>query len=279
MAAIDIDSIRSASRCPSLVVEVLDEAGSTNRLLMEAPFGAAPALPRLLAVARQTAGRGRQGRGWVMEPGRSAAFSVAVERPARGARPAVGLSIAAGVATAEALAPLAADIGLKWPNDLQRAGRKFGGILVESRRSAGGRETLERYVIGIGLNLLAPRDAGGAIGQPVTGLFDGERLPVPVERIIGEVGAAVAEAAGRFFREGLSPFAGGWQRFDALRGRQVVALVEGRVSASGVAIGIDAEGALVIETEAGPVAVRSGEVSVRAVAAPLPLAGSSLAGS
>ena len=173
MAAIDIDIIRAAAGCADLAIEAVDETVSTNRVLMDAAFGAAPAGPRLFAAARQTAGRGRRGRDWLMEPGRSAAFSIAVERAAVPGLAAVGLPIAVGVAVAQALAPMASDIRLKWPNDLQRSGRKFGGILVESRRgpaSAGG--ALERFVVGIGLNLLPPRDASARIAQPVTGLFD-----------------------------------------------------------------------------------------------------------
>lgn len=279
MPAIDIDSIRAAMGgigATGVQVEALAETGSTNRVLMDAPFGADPAPPRLLAAARQTAGRGRQGRGWVMEPGRSAAFSLALERRANGGRPAVGLSIAAGVAVAAALAGLLDEttsdrgldrgIGLKWPNDLQRAGRKIGGILVESRRAPVGGAQLERYVVGIGLNLLAPRDEGGAIGQPAGGLFDGESLPVSVERVIGRVAAEVIEAAALFFREGLAPFADDWHRFDALRGRQVAALVDGRAEATGIARGIDADGALLLDTAAGLKSVRAGEVSVRPVA-------------
>lgn len=292
MPAIDIDSIRAAAAragITNLLVEAVAETGSTNRVLMDAPFGEGPAPARLLATARQTAGRGRQGRGWVMEPGRSAAFSIAIERLSNGGKPAVGLSIAAGVAVAGALAGLldhggaggaanaAAEglqdgIGLKWPNDLQRAGRKVGGILVESRRAPAGGAQLERYVVGIGLNLIAPRDERGAIGQPVTGLFDGESLPVPAEHIVGQVAAAVVDAAGLFFREGLAPFADGWHRFDALRGRQVLAFTDGRTEAAGIARGIDADGALLLDTAAGLRAVRSGEVSVRAVAERQPLA-------
>ena len=285
MPAIDIDSIRAAvtrAGVTGLRVETVAETGSTNRVLMEAPFGDGPASPRLLAAARQTAGRGRQGRGWVMEPGRSAAFSIAVERLANRGRPAIGLSIAAGVAVAGALAEMCEalasgrgldrGIALKWPNDLQRAGSKIGGILVESRRAPVGGAQGERYVVGIGLNLLAPRDEAGAIGQPAAGLFDGDALPVPAEEVVGRVAAAVVDAAGLFFREGLTAFADGWHRFDALRGRQVAALVDGRSESVGIARGIDADGALLLDTAAGLKAVRAGEVSVRAVADRQPLA-------
>lgn len=272
MPAIDIHAIREAAGATGLAIEVADEAGSTNRVLMDAPFGQAPSPARLLAVARQTAGRGRQGRGWVMEPGRSAAFSVAVERCEDPAGPAVGLSIAVGVAAAEALADFADGVGIKWPNDLQRAGHKLGGVLVESRRGPAAGPPLERYVVGIGLNLLTPRDGRCVIGQPVAGLFDGETCPLPAERVIGRVAAAVAEAAGVFFREGLAPFADGWHRLDRLRGRQVVVLSGGRVEMAGLARGIDDQGALLLDTGRGLATVRHGEVSVRAVPDGRPLA-------
>jgi BirA family biotin operon repressor/biotin-[acetyl-CoA-carboxylase] ligase len=66
-----------------------------------------------------------------------------------------GLSLAVGVAVRRALAGLGAgDIGLKWPNDLLRDGRKLGGILVEV---AGDPEGRCRAVIGIGINVAMPR--------------------------------------------------------------------------------------------------------------------------
>jgi BirA family biotin operon repressor/biotin-[acetyl-CoA-carboxylase] ligase len=261
MAAIDIDSIRAAAG-EGLRIEVVDAIASTNRSLMDRPFDALPAPPSLLAAERQTDGRGRHGRSWLMEPGRSAAFSIAIERSLAGAGPAAGLPIAVGVALARVLEPLAGPLGLKWPNDLQRNARKLGGILVESRRSlpAG---ALERYVIGIGLNLLAPAGNAVAIAQPVGGLFEGERLPLPAGRIVGLVARAVIDAVGQFFVDGLEAFADDWHRLDVLRGREVALLAGNRIDATGVVVGLDDEGALLLSTASGLKAVRSGEVSVR----------------
>ncbi|MFA7667118.1 MAG: biotin--[acetyl-CoA-carboxylase] ligase [Burkholderiaceae bacterium] len=261
MAAIDIDSIRTAAG-EGLRVTLVDRIESTNRTLMTAPFESLPAPPHLLVAQCQTAGRGRQGRNWLMEPGRSAAFSVAVERLAAGARPMTGLSIAIGVALAEVLATLAGPVELKWPNDLQRAGRKLGGILIESRRSVGA-ASIERCVIGVGLNLLAPQATGDLIGQPAAGLFDGDRLAVPAGEIVGRAARAVLAATEGFVAAGLAPFADTWRRLDALQGREIEVLAGGRVEARGVAQGIDGEGALLIDTPAGRLPVRWGEVSVR----------------
>lgn len=264
MAAIDIDSIRAAAG-EGLHIEVVDRIGSTNRALMDTVFGESAAPPRLLVAESQSEGRGRQGRSWLMQPGRSAAFSVAIERPADGTRPPVGLPIAAGVALAGVLEPLAGPLGLKWPNDLQRDGRKLGGILVESRRGLP-TGTLERIVIGIGLNLLAPDDTAGTIGQPHGGLFEGSGLPVSPGRLIGLAARAVVDATTRFFATGLESFADDWHRFDVLRGREVVVLAGGRIETTGVVVGLDDEGALLLAGASGLHAVRAGEVTVRALA-------------
>lgn len=288
MAAIDIDEIRREASRGSLLsrefllVETVERTGSTNRDLIDAVFGSLPFAARLLAAEHQSSGRGRRGRHWLMEPGRSAAFSIAIERFALSARPAVGLSIAVGVAIAGALATLAPDVRLKWPNDLQRAGRKFGGILVESRRGpvaptdqagsltscpAPGALSIERFVIGVGLNLLAPRDPQDRIGQPATGLFENEASSVRGELVIGRVAAAVVEAVALFLEKGLLPFRDDWDRLDALRGEQVESLQDGRIDAVGIARGIDGSGALRLETATGMQTVTSGDVSVRAVQA------------
>jgi BirA family biotin operon repressor/biotin-[acetyl-CoA-carboxylase] ligase len=124
---------------------------------------------------------------------------------------------------------------------------------------------IERFVIGIGLNLLAPRDPEDRIGQPATGLFESAASPVSGELVIGRVAAAVVQAVALFLEKGLLPFRDGWDRFDALRGEQVALLEEGRIQALGIARGIDGSGALRLETATGMQAVTSGDVSVRAV--------------
>ena len=279
MAAIDIHRIREAAAGHDIAIETVDETGSTNRVLMESPFGQMPAGPRLLATARQTAGRGRRGRGWVMEPGRSVAFSLAIERAiAATAPPPSGLPIAVGVAVAQALAEYAPGLRLKWPNDLLRDGRKLAGILVETRRGTGAASPIERLVIGIGINLSTPRDPDAAIGQPAAGLFDsaGDSVPESAspqapapEAVIGLVGAAVSAAVRRLFAEGLAPFVAAWQQFDALDGQPVVLLDQfGAAVQQGIARGIDESGALLLETADGICAVSSGEVSLRALRSP-----------
>lgn len=268
MTMLDTELIRAHAACGDLRVEAVDETGSTNRVLMDAPFGDAPARPRLLAARRQTAGRGRRGRAWLSPAGRSAAFSIAFERAVRREPPPAALSLAVGAAAASTLSRWAPDLRLKWPNDLLRPGGKCGGILVECRRSiaAAGCEPIERIVVGIGLNLIAPPDEA-AIGQRACGLFDGASLPArTTETVIGALAAAIVPAVGRFLADGLGPFVETWRSFDAFEGEPVAVLEGERVLASGRALGIDDRGGLRVQTADGLRVLSSGDVSLRRLA-------------
>ena len=240
-------------------LEVFDEIDSTNTWLLSRAFGREAARPRLAVAARQTAGRGRRGRSWIAQPGRSACLSLAFESPSA---PAPGLALAIGCAVAEALSALTDGISLKWPNDLLRRGLKCGGILIESgpgRLPAG---PVCRVVAGIGLNLLAPSD-NAMIERPAGGLFDEERDRPSAEAVIATAAQACAQAYAQHCEQGLAPFLSKWARFDAWRGRPVEVSDAGRVLVRGISLGITAEGALRLDTQAGEQVIVSGDLSLR----------------
>ncbi len=246
-------------------------------------FARQRAAPCLLIAERQTAGRGRQGRRWHAEPGASLTFSLAL---ALDAVDWSGLSLAVGVALAEALDPVpdagGYRLGLKWPNDLwlidpargARAtkrgspdgstaiGRKLGGVLIETVASATGGPRLA--VIGVGLNIAAL--AGVAAEGLSSGLAALTELDPQIDAptALARLAAPVAEALRRFERDGFAAFAERYERRDLLRGRPVVTTSAG--VAGGIARGIAVDGALRVETADGCiVALTSGEVSVRPV--------------
>ena len=218
--------------------------------------------PAVLIAARQSAGRGRRGRRWITDEPAGLAISISVERAVcSGAPRLIGLSTAIGVALAQALSPEAHAVELKWPNDLYRAGKKFAGVLVESRRSG---ET-ERVVVGVGLNWALDARVAQAIDQAIgqTGLFDAMPALAERERIAGRIAAAVIAAVSDFFARGMGDTARTWARFDRLAGREVVVSEDGVESLRGIADGIDADGALRVIIAGRTVAVAVGDVSVR----------------
>lgn len=246
---------------PGLAVEVVAETGSTSTDLLERARGAAPFAPRLLVAERQNAGRGRQGRRWHAEPGASLTFSLAFDLKTVDA---AGLSLAVGVALAEALDPVTPPrVLLKWPNDLwlvdDGEGRKLGGVLIETVPLGAGRIA----VVGVGLNVrpLAAHD-GFASGFACAQELD---PAITAPALLARVAPALVAALQRFGREGFAAFAARFAARDLLRGRSVGTSQPDFTA--GVADGVTARGELIVRTPDGALkTVSSGEVSVRLAA-------------
>jgi len=241
-----------AIRVPGADVRVLGRCASTNTLLLAAPLER----PALVAADVQTAGRGRRGRRWHSPPGCGALFSLGVPL-ARPVRELPGLSIVAGVAAVRALRALgAANVALKWPNDLMLGGAKLGGILAETRARGAGSVA----VIGIGLNHRRAPELAARVRRGVASLEEAV-TPLPARNtVIGAVARAVLSALREFDAAGLEPFRGDWEAMDAYAGRALrVRLADGRVLA-GVASGLEPDGALRLRTRGGLRAVRNGRV-------------------
>lgn len=265
---------------PGLDVEIVARIGSTNTELlsrvrsgMREADGALPARgrrradlqPTLLVAEQQTHGRGRLGRDWQSSAQASLTFSLALPLATQGAGDWSGLSLAVGVALADALEPARASaprLLLKWPNDLwlgddamPAGGRKLGGILIET--AAVGEQRVA--VIGVGLNIHAQAAEGLSHGQASVDELDPAASPPAV---LAQVALPLATALRRFEAEGFSAFAAAFARRDLLAGRAL--RTEGASTLSGIGAGVDAQGALCLRSADGTLhRVASGEVSVR----------------
>jgi BirA family biotin operon repressor/biotin-[acetyl-CoA-carboxylase] ligase len=219
-------------------VVLFSRLGSTLDVAHQLGDGGVPAGTLVLAD-EQTAGRGRQGRSWVSEPG-AGIWLTLVERPTDPA--AVGvLSLRLGMAAADALDALAAEpVRVKWPNDLYVGGSKLAGILVEARWREG---ALDWLAVGFGINVQVPR------GVPAASLRPGVTRMEALRRIVPALRAAAGER-GPLRPEELDRFAAR----DFARGRRCVEPAEGWVA------GIDAAGALLVESETGVQVVRAGSL-------------------
>lgn len=238
-----------------VTVEVLDETGSTNADLM-ARLGQLSA-PVLLAAERQTAGRGRAGRTWHSVPGAVLTFSIAwsFNRPLH---TMTGLPLAVGVALVEALSAFGVRPQLKWPNDILKEGKKLAGVLIETAKGSAAESTWA--VIGVGLNVALPEGFEERIGRPVASL---DRAELDRNHVVGAMMNSMAAALTQFEQQGLSAFTERWNRWHAYAG-QAVCILDGEcVLHEGRAIGIDTNGALLLETVAGLVDVLAGDVSLR----------------
>jgi len=258
---------------PSFTVEILPELDSTNAELMRRAR-AGQTEPSLLVAERQTAGRGRLGRVWLDgagagegsgAAGQSLKFSLGLLLQRADWS---GLSLAVGVAVAESLLhaankPLSADsLGLKWPNDLWLDECKLGGILIETFG-----QVVPRYVvIGVGINIVPPLPAKDiSFSTPPAGLDALWPRADAGQALLWIIPALIA-AVQQFDLDGFAPFQARFNALDVLRDA-AVHLSDG---SSGTARGVDASGALRVQTANGMQTVSSGEVSVRPVHMVLP---------
>lgn len=249
-------------------LEVHEQIDSTNRLaLTRAQEGCGRG--HVIVAEQQTAGRGRRGRQWVSPFGCNIYCSAIWEFDG-GAAALEGLSLAVGVAVARALTAVGVhDVGLKWPNDVVWGGRKLAGILLEMVGDAAGRC---QVVIGIGINVaMADSAQTTQIDQPwvdVRTALAGAPAPDPVSRshlrnrLLGALLQQLLPTLQQFEREGFAAMRAAWSELDSFRGRDVVVHLGERLVV-GVAVGVGASGALLVDTDSGRQEFHGGEVSLR----------------
>ncbi|HEX2080187.1 MAG TPA: biotin--[acetyl-CoA-carboxylase] ligase [Longimicrobium sp.] len=235
-----------ASRWGLPAVHLYARVGSTNdaaRALADAgaPHGT------LVIAEEQTAGRGRSGRAWSSPPGLGVWMSM-VARPA--SLPAPGLlPILVGLAAAEAIDPFVkpAMTQVKWPNDLQLAGKKVAGILCEGSWDGGEPGAV---IVGVGMNVLhAPDDFPDEVRETATSLRIAAWWSPPRAEVAGAVASAVMRALASPPAQLSGAMLDALRRRDALEGRPV--RVTGATETAGTALGISPAGALLLRTHAG----------------------------
>lgn len=230
----------------------LDRVGSTNDEARRVAEAGDPG--RLAIVAReQDAGRGRAGRAWASPPG--GLYLTALLRPRLAPTQAGLLSLAAGVAVAGLIEGLGGKPELRWPNDVDLAGRKVAGVLCEARLrpDAAG---FSWVLVGIGLNVATPVAELAAVGGTSLVAALGKALEprALAEPLLRHLDAAVALA-----EEAPGALVEAWsQRAPMLGGNVEVVGAEGRWG--GVARRVGPTGALVVRTPGGLREVHEGDV-------------------
>jgi BirA family biotin operon repressor/biotin-[acetyl-CoA-carboxylase] ligase len=221
----------------------------------------APDMSFVLAET-QSAGRGRRGRSWLSPPGLNLYLSC-LKRFDGGFAALSGLSLALGVVVLRALDSLGvAGAGLKWPNDLLSERGKLGGILVEL---SGEYQGPCAAVIGIGLNLRLTEALRAQAGQPsddLAGLNGG--VPPDRNRVAAALIHALVDGLAEFERDGFAGFAHAYRPYDLLLGKSLH-LTGALGELDGIGAGVDARGALLLETSEGLRRVDSADVSVRRI--------------
>ncbi|HEV7703438.1 MAG TPA: biotin--[acetyl-CoA-carboxylase] ligase [Gemmatimonadaceae bacterium] len=228
-----------AARCGVPRVVLFDAVTSTLDVAHPLARDGAPE-GTLILSERQTAGRGRSGRAWASEEG-AGIWLTLIARPADDAALEV-LSLRVGLGAARALEAFTDfEVRVKWPNDLMLDDGKLGGILIESRWRE---ERVDWVAIGIGINCRVPHDILNARAlRPDVNRIDVLASLIPAVRTAAAARGALA-----------APELHEFERRDWALGRRCIAPV------AGIVRGIDARGALLVRTNAGEVAARSGSL-------------------
>jgi BirA family biotin operon repressor/biotin-[acetyl-CoA-carboxylase] ligase len=215
--------------------EHLPTVGSTNARARELVREGATH-GTLVTADEQTAGRGRQGRGWVTPNGVAIAASLILREFDE------LLPLRAGLAVADVAGPQAL---VKWPNDVWIDGRKVAGILVEAHNS-------EWAILGVGVNVAVdpstlPPDVAAVAGT--LGLD-----PTMIEPTLAELLIALERRLGEDRAASLAAL----RERDALLG-QSVRWQDGE----GIGAGVDDAGALLVQLPDGTTtALSAGEVTL-----------------
>lgn len=244
----------------NLDLEILDEVSSTNEHLLKR--ASTEAIGGQVCVTEvQAQGRGRRGRKWIATPYRNILMSIGwyFETGVAGLS---GLSLAAGVAVAEALEEFGVGgVSLKWPNDVLWDGRKLAGLLLDVRGEAAGPTTV---VLGLGLNVDIAESDAQHIEQPWIDLQQILRSNVvDRNRLVAILLRNLVQMFSVFDARGLSAFLESWERYHAYAGKQVRVL-RGNDELVGTVQGVDLHGALLLKDTAGKLhTFNSGEISLR----------------
>lgn len=250
----------------------LESTESTNTVLRElvAERGSEVLHGTLVTTAQQTAGRGRQGRGWETPPDTALASSLLLRVDGGFGENSLGMSwipLLAGSAITRALQPLFSGedreepmrVGVKWPNDVHvrdeedamagRPGAKLCGILCEVLPSG-------EVVVGFGINLLLQDwqlpteragsvlacggDTGGAetLADPLGEALADRVLSVAARELLQIIELATSNpqaARTRVLRDSLT------------LGAEVRVHLPGGEMVDGRAVGLDDDGALIVD--------------------------------
>lgn len=246
-------------------MESFDTTDSTNtRAKQLAELGAKEGT--LVVAEEQTAGKGRRGRHWESKPFTSVYMSM-VLRPRIDPAHISGMTLLAALAVTKAIKQ-ACNVHsfIKWPNDIVLGKKKICGILTEMSSEL---DYINYAVVGMGINV-----NNGSFPEEIKDKATSIYLETGKKQDRAELAALTAQYFGEYYKEfikakSLNPFISEYNTLLINRDKEVKILygmqenVDEAKTETGIARGINADGALIVDTAHGTECVVSGEVSVR----------------
>lgn len=202
----------------------------------------------------QNGGKGRRGRAWESPKGTGIFMSLLL-KPDIPPEEISRITLIAGLAVCRAVGNGAM---IKWPNDVVIGSKKICGILTEL---AAEDDMISYVVCGIGVNVNTENFDEELAERATSLLIETEKKHKRAEivrKILEEFEALYKE----FLQNRLDNILPEYEKRCVTVGREVRVVYRNK-SVSGKAIGVTADGALIVDTPDGKITVNSGEVSVR----------------
>ncbi len=240
-------------------IHYFEEVESTQNIARNLAAEGAPHGTVVIAET-QSAGRGRMGRAWHSPSGVNL-YTTIILHPHIAMAEVPRLSLVAGVAAAEALEKVAPSIvALKWPNDVWLKGRKAGGIIAEAVTDRV--QHLDAVLVGIGLNLnLAAEDVPAEIRERATSVLIATGHRCDRIAVANSLFTRLNTRYDETVTHGFAVVRPTWERYSALTGNRVT-VIDAGTREDGIVKGIDADGALLLETSNGTRRIIAGDVTL-----------------
>ncbi|MDD5617394.1 MAG: biotin--[acetyl-CoA-carboxylase] ligase [Candidatus Methanoperedens sp.] len=194
----------------------------------------------------QTGGRGRMGRKWISPEG--GIWLSVVLKPRMQPLHAPRITLLAGVAVAKTIREFGLPAKIKWPNDVLINGKKVCGILTEIGAEM---DSIQYVVVGVGIDANVDtetfpeefRDTSTSLKNELG--CDINRVEF-VQKLLVELEALYL----KFQNEGFTSIIEEWRMMSATIGEWVKITTQSRIM-YGEAVGVDSDGALILETGEG----------------------------
>jgi BirA family biotin operon repressor/biotin-[acetyl-CoA-carboxylase] ligase len=213
----------------------------------------------VVVADEQTAGRGRLGRTW-HSPADGNLYLSVVLRPRLRPVAAPPITLAAAVGVAQGVRGFVGQPPVvKWPNDLLYGGRKFCGILVELNAEP---LSINHLILGVGINVNVTRFPD-ELASRATSLRIERGSPLKRTAVLASVLNRLEPWIDRLVQQGPTSVIEAWSELAPWLGQTVTVHQPGG-QIRGVAVGLDPDGALLVQCDTGQQRVVSGDLELPA---------------
>jgi len=229
-----------------------DTIHSTNKYLKEK----AENLPdgTIVIAEKQTGGRGRKGRKWVSPAYKGLYFSILLKRDIN-IKNLLIFSLLFPLTIRNLLQQYTTKkVYIKWPNDIYIQDKKISGILLETSIEG---NNINNLIVGIGININATKEEIKEISDIATSLLIEENKKFDRKEILRKIVQQIEESIKKFSPKEVSEEI----NKNLLWKNEKVKITDTNIE--GKLLGVNREGALMLETDKGIKTIYTGDLSLR----------------